>query len=189
MADKHGYLACQLEAGSDSVLRQLLVDKDSGMRHLSDTSLVRSIFFLLELLLYGDDLEAMGRDRSGRMGIPLAIFLAALGFSFKWSAIQGKMGEMKIPVMIRVLCLWLAERLEGCDRLQAPSKLTTELVGPRFFIDAKAADGRAWIGGFLEIVEGCQGPWFSLEVRNFNSIPTAVLMFPLVKANLHLKCA
>ena len=68
---------------------------------------------------------------------------------------------MKIPVMIRVLCLWLAERLEGNDRLQAPSKLSTEL---RFFTDAKAADGRAWVGGFLDIVEGCQGPWFSLEV-------------------------
>ena len=78
--------------------------------------------------------------------------------------LQGIIGEMKIPVMIRVLCLWLAERLEGCDRLQAPSKLTTEMVGPRFFTDAKAADGRAWIGDFLEIVEGCQGPWFSLEV-------------------------
>ncbi|CAE7261317.1 unnamed protein product, partial [Symbiodinium pilosum] len=57
--------------------------------------------------------------------------------------------------MIRVLCLWLAERLEGNDRLQAPSKLSTELVGPRFFTDAKAADGRAWVGGFLEVVEGC----------------------------------
>ena len=39
--------------------------------------------------------------------------------------------------MIRVLCLWLAERLEGNDRLQAPSKLSTEVVGPRFLTDAK----------------------------------------------------
>ena len=54
--------------------------------------------------------------------------------------------------------------LEGNYRLQAPSKLSTETVGPRFFTDAKAAEGRAWIGGFLEVVEGCQGPWFSLEV-------------------------
>ena len=28
----------------------------------------------------------------------------------------------------------------------------------------KAEDGRAWVGGFLEIVPSCQGPWFSLEV-------------------------
>ncbi|CAE7255812.1 unnamed protein product, partial [Symbiodinium microadriaticum] len=27
-----------------------------------------------------------------------------------------------------------------------------------------AEAGRAWIGGFLELVGGCQGPWFSLEV-------------------------
>ena len=31
-----------------------------------------------------------------------------------------------------------------------------------FFTDAKAEDGRAWVGGL--IVPGCQGPWFSLEV-------------------------
>ena len=63
--------------------------------------------------------------------------------------------------MIRVLCLWLAERLEGNDRLQASSKLVKELVGPRFFMDAQA-EGRAW--GFLKVVEGCQGFWFALEV-------------------------
>ena len=260
-ADDHGYLACQLEAGSDrgNSDSDIIYVNRVGTFGVSCASYwwtriaacgIRAThhllgpFFLLELLLYADDLEAIGRDRSGRMGIPLAfVFLAALGFPFKWaktrggfrvewlgmeteygsyrlalsakranwlgnwlreicdkgsvsgrnmaqglgrlgfaalalewekpflgplyswsSAIQGKIGEMKIPVMIRVLCLWLAERLEGCDRLQAPSKLTTELVGPRFFTDAKAADGRAWIGGFLEIVEGCQGPWFSLEV-------------------------
>ena len=33
-----------------------------------------------------------------------------------------------------------------------------------FFADAKAEDGQAWVGGFLEIVPGCQGPWFSFEV-------------------------
>ena len=33
-----------------------------------------------------------------------------------------------------------------------------------FFTDAKAEAGRAWIGGFLELIDGCQGPWFSLEV-------------------------
>ena len=34
-----------------------------------------------------------------------------------------------------------------------------------FYRDAKAEDGRAWIGGFFEISPGCQGPWFSLEVE------------------------
>ena len=28
---------------------------------------------------------------------------------------------------------------------------------------AKAEAGRAWIGGFLELVDGCQGHWFSLR--------------------------
>ena len=51
---------------------------------------------------------------------------------------QGKIGEMKIIVVIRVLCLWLAERLEGNDRLQAPSKLSTETIDPRFFTDANS---------------------------------------------------
>ena len=47
--------------------------------------------------------------------------------------------------MIRVLCGWLAERLENGAPLS-------------FFTDAKAEDGRAWIGGFFELVDGCQGP-------------------------------
>ena len=59
--------------------------------------------------------------------------------------------------MVRVLCGWLADRLESGGRLQKPEPLS-------FFTDAKAEAGRAWIGGFLELVDGCQGPWFSLEV-------------------------
>ena len=34
-----------------------------------------------------------------------------------------------------------------------------------FFTDAKAENGHAWIGGFLELVDWCQGFWFSLEVK------------------------
>ena len=34
-----------------------------------------------------------------------------------------------------------------------------------FFTDAKADEGRAWIGGFLEVVPGGHTPWFSLEVE------------------------
>ena len=65
--------------------------------------------------------------------------------------------------MIRVLCGWLAERLENGGRLQKPEPLLEGAAPLSFFTDAKAEDGRAWIGGFFELVDGCQGPWFSLE--------------------------
>ena len=211
-ADEHGFLACQLEAENDrraSDSDTIYVNKVGAFGvscasywwtriaacGIRATHHLLGPFFLLELLLYADDLESIGRDRSGRMGVPLAfVFLAALGFPFKWaktrggfrvewlgmeteygsyrlglsskranwlgnwlreictegsvsgrnmaqglgrlgfaalalewerpflgplyswsSAIQGKIGEMRIPVMIRVLCLWIAERLEGND--------------------------------------------------------------------------
>ena len=59
----------------------------------------------------------------------------------------------------------LADRLEGGARLQRPDTGVQELFILRFYTDAKAEDGRAWIGGFLEISPGCQGPWFSQEVE------------------------
>ena len=64
----------------------------------------------------------------------------------------------------KVLFSWLADRLEGGDRLQRPSRPFSRDLGLSFFTEAKAEDGRAWVGGFLEIVPGCQGPWFCLEV-------------------------
>ena len=54
--------------------------------------------------------------------------------------------------------------MERGDRLQRPCKLLEPEAPLSFFTDAKAEDGRAWIGVFLELVPGCQGPWFSLEV-------------------------
>ena len=46
---------------------------------------------------------------------------------YAWSStIQKKPGPMKIPVMLRVLMSWLADRLEGGDRLQRPD---TEVPG------------------------------------------------------------
>ena len=66
--------------------------------------------------------------------------------------------------MIRVLCGWLAERLENGGRLK-PEPLLEGAAPLSFFTDAKAEDGRAWIGGFLELVDGCQGPWFSLVLE------------------------
>ena len=72
---------------------------------------------------------------------------------------------MKLPVMLRVLMSWLADRLEGGDRLQQPDVGIQGAVPLVFYTDAKAEDGRAWIGGFLDISPGCQGPCFSLEVE------------------------
>ena len=63
--------------------------------------------------------------------------------------------------MIRVLCGWLAERLDNGGRLQKPEPLLEGAAPLSFFTDAKAQDGRAWIRGFLELVDGCQGPCFT----------------------------
>ena len=96
-AEEHGLLACQLDEGEDTTK-----DPDSGTIYVNkvgtcDVSCasywwtriaacgVRAThhllgpLFLLKLLLYADGLESIGRDRSGRMGIPLAfVFLAPL---------------------------------------------------------------------------------------------------------------
>ena len=103
----------------------------------------------------------------GRLGFA-AIFLdwerPFLGPLYAWSsAIQGRQGPMTIPTVLKVFFSWLADRLEGGDRLQRPSRPPSRDLGLSFFTDAKAEDGRAWVGSFLEIVPGCQGPWFSLK--------------------------
>ena len=42
------------------------------------------------MLLYADDLESMKRGAKGRQEIPLSyLFLAALGFPFKWAKTRG----------------------------------------------------------------------------------------------------
>ena len=105
---------------------------------------------------------AQGLGRLGFAAISLDGERPFLGPLYAWSsAIQGRQGPMTIPTMLKVLFSWLADRLEGGDRLQRPSRPSGDL-GLSFFTDAKAEDGRAWVGGFLEIVPGCQGPWFSL---------------------------
>ena len=46
--------------------------------------------FPLDMLLYADDLESMKRGAKGRQEIPLSyLFLAALGFPFKWAKTRG----------------------------------------------------------------------------------------------------
>ena len=62
----------------------------------------------------------------GRLGF------AAIGRGLSWgrymrsSAIQGRQGPMTIPTMLKVLFSWLADRLEGGDRLQRPSRPPSE---------------------------------------------------------------
>ena len=108
---------------------------------------------------------AQGLGRLGFAAISLDWERPFLGPLYAWSsAIQGRQGPMTIPTMLRIIFSWLADRLEGGDRLQRPSRPPSDNPGLAFFTDAKAEDGRAWVGGFLEIVPGCQGPWFSLEV-------------------------
>ena len=49
--------------------------------------------FPLDLLLYADDLEAMGKGPRGRRGIPLSyLSLASLGYPFKWAKTGGLSG-------------------------------------------------------------------------------------------------
>ena len=82
-----------------------------------------------------------------------------MGPLYAWSsAIQGKTGPMKLPVMLRVLLSWLADRLEGGDRLQKPDVGVQGAIPLIFYTDAKAEDGKAWIGGFLEVFRDAKGP-------------------------------
>ena len=108
---------------------------------------------------------AQGLGRLGFASIALDWERPFLGPLHAWSsAVQGKPGALTLPSMVRVLCGWLADRLESGGRLQKPEPLLEGEAPWSFFTDAKAEAGRAWIGGFLELVDGCQGPWFSLEV-------------------------
>ena len=112
------------------------------------------------------DMSQKGLERLGFAAIALDWERPFLGPLYAWSsAIQGKAGPMKLPVMLRVLMSWLADRLERGARLHRPDTGVQGAILLVFYTDAKAEDGRAWIGGFLEISPGCQGPWFSLEVE------------------------
>ena len=65
--------------------------------------------------------QALGR--LGFAAIALDWERPFLGPLYAWSsAIQGKTGPMKLPVMLRILMGWLADRFEGGDRLQKPDR-------------------------------------------------------------------
>ena len=70
---------------------------------------------------------------------------------------------MKISAVLKILFCWLADRLEMGPTAEAreTSAWDERLL---FVTDAKAEDGRAGVGGFLGMVPGYHGPWFSLEV-------------------------
>ena len=61
--------------------------------------------------------------------------------------IQGKTGYVKLPVMLRDCS---PDRLEGGDRLKKADRGVQGAIPLVFYTDAKAEDGRAWKGGFLE---------------------------------------
>ena len=97
---------------------------------------------------------AQGLGRLGFASIALDWERPFLGPLHAWSsAVQGKSGPLTLPTMIRVLCGWLAERLDNGGRLQKPEPLLEGAAPLSFFTDAKAEDGRAWIRGFLELVD------------------------------------
>ena len=111
---------------------------------------------------------AQGLGRLGFAAIALDWERPFLGPLHAWSsavAVQGKVGLMTVPTMVRVLAAWLAGRLAGGDRLQRPSLPIQGQAPMNFYTDAKAEDERAWVGGFLEVTVGGHCPWFSLEVK------------------------
>ena len=92
---------------------------------------------------------AQGLGRLGFASIALDWERPFLGPLHAWSsAVQGKPGALTLPSMVRVLCGWLADRLESGGRLQKPEPLLEGEAPLSFFTDAKAEAGRAWIGGF-----------------------------------------
>ena len=107
-AKEHGYLACQVDAKEEvpgDPASQTVYVNQVGTFGLSCASYwwtriaacgLRLTYHLLgpdfplDLLLYADDLEAMGKGPKGRRGIPLSyLFLATLGYPFKWAKTRG----------------------------------------------------------------------------------------------------
>ena len=113
--------------------------------------------------------SVMARDMSQRLG---RLGFAAIALDWErpflgplYAFRETGEGGSDATVMLRVLMSWLANRLEGGERLQRPDVGVQGAIPLVFYTDARAEDGRAWIGGFLDIFAGCQGPWFSLEVE------------------------
>ena len=72
----------------------------------------------------------------------------------------------------------LAADREGGDRLQKPDMGVQGAITLVFYTDAKAEDGRAWIGGFLEI------PWTFLKGDTKKVIAALELLATLIGVRL-----
>eukprot|EP00435_Cladocopium_sp_Y103_P002359 s3758_g1.t1 len=133
----------------------------------------------VELLLFADDLEALGANSGGRRGITLAfLYMSALGFPYKWSKQRGglrvewvglftdyslyKLGMS--PKRAKWLHDWVLD-LAMKGEMQSPPPLKPE-GGEQllFYTDAKATDETAWIGGFKQGADGRIISWFSEEI-------------------------
>ena len=110
-----------------------------------------------------------GLGRLGFASIALDWERPFLGPLHAWSsAVQGKSGPLTLPTMIRVLCGWLAERLENTGRLQKPEPLLEGAAPLSFFTDAKAEDGRATLVGVrLWVPEGNAKKTSRVAIRGY----------------------
>ena len=106
--EEHGYLGCQIDASEeipgDPESQIVYVNKVDtfGVSCASNwwtrisaagirpTHHVLSPEFMLDLLLYVDDLESLDLGASGRKGMPLSYcYMSLLGFFFKWAKTRG----------------------------------------------------------------------------------------------------
>ena len=111
MRDEQGFLACKCRSDSPIVYINLvgtfgITSTPYWWTRLSG-ALIRLTHYLLgsdwlvDMLLYADDLEVMGPGRGGRIGSVLAfVFMAALGAPFKWKKQRGGLSSEWIGIMV-----------------------------------------------------------------------------------------
>lgn len=90
-----------------------------------------------------------------------------LGPIYAWAASVRNLGHVvTLPWAIAFILAWLAKKLGEGGRLQSPPSMLQE-TGELFRTDAKAEDGRAWIGGWetLHSMDTRKARWFALEVE------------------------
>jgi hypothetical protein len=118
-----------------------------------------------ELNVYPAEM-ASGLGRLGYAANALHWEKPFLGPIYAWSSAVAKLtGKVRLPWAIALLLKWISKRLSEGGRLQPPPCLD----GPPkelFRTDAKAEEGRAYIGGWetLHSKEPSKCRWFALEV-------------------------
>ena len=97
---------------------------------------------------------------------------AFLGMLYMWTSTVSRTGKTKVdlPWAIRLILKWIGQRvLQPVQGLEGRLQEAPDFSGQRvewFRSDAKAEDGRAWVGGW-EIAGGksvAEAKWFSFEV-------------------------